>query len=103
MIHFVIATYTEAKALITFFKLKKKSGKLQFDIFLSSNKKISLTISGIGKIQAVASVIYTKSIGAYVAFSLPEGFSKFTKRYVSKGSRFCRAVIMSACIFLYAI
>ena len=59
MIHFVIATYTEAKPLINFFKLKKKSGKLQFDIFLSSNKKISLTISGIGKIQAVASVIYT--------------------------------------------
>ena len=59
MIHFIIATYAEAVPLISFFKLKKKSGRLQFDIFFSSNKKISLTISGIGKIQAVASVIYT--------------------------------------------
>ncbi len=56
MIHFIIATNSEARPLIDLFKLKKKnSDKLQ----IYSNRDISLTITGIGKINSAIGVIQT--------------------------------------------
>ena len=56
MIHFIIATNSEARPLIDLFKLKKKnSNKLQ----IYCNQDISLTITGIGKINSAIGVIQT--------------------------------------------
>ena len=56
MIHFIIATNSEARPLIDLFKLKKKnSEKLQ----MYCNESISLTITGIGKINSAIGVIQT--------------------------------------------
>ena len=51
MIHFIIATVSEAKPLINFYSLKKKK---TFNFTFYSNDQISLTISGIGKINAMS-------------------------------------------------
>ena len=56
MIHFIIATVSEAKPLINFYSLKKKKTAI-FTFY--SNDQISLTISGIGKINAAMSVTQT--------------------------------------------
>ena len=56
MIHFIIATNSEARPLIDLFKLKKKnSDKLQ----IYCNQDFSLTITGIGKINSAIGVIQT--------------------------------------------
>ena len=57
MIHFIVATTSEARPLIDFFKLKKKKSISNFIFF--DNDEISLTISGIGKINAAMSVTHT--------------------------------------------
>ena len=57
MIHFIVATTSEARPLIDFFKLKKKNSISNFVFF--DNDEISLTISGIGKINAAMSVTHT--------------------------------------------
>ena len=57
MIHFIVATTSEARPLIDFFKLKKKNSISNFIFF--DNDEISLTISGIGKINAAMSVTHT--------------------------------------------
>tara|TARA_B100000282_G_scaffold80977_1_gene56289 strand:- start:60 stop:548 length:489 start_codon:yes stop_codon:yes gene_type:complete len=56
VIHFIIATVSEAKPLINFYSLKKKKTAI-FTFY--SNDQISLTISGIGKINAAMSVTQT--------------------------------------------
>ena len=56
MIHFVVATNSEARPLIDLFRLKKKQLK---QTFIYANQKISLTISGIGKINAAIGVTET--------------------------------------------
>lgn len=61
MLHLLIATHTEAKPLIDNFKLKKKKFD-EFSIYWSKNKNISLTITGIGKVNSASSVSYTASI-----------------------------------------
>ena len=50
MIHIIVATDFEAKPLIQSFDLKKIFPSKSFDIF--SNGNISLTVTGIGKINA---------------------------------------------------
>tara|TARA_B100000989_G_scaffold299018_1_gene292016 strand:+ start:8330 stop:9121 length:792 start_codon:yes stop_codon:yes gene_type:complete len=61
MLHLLIATHTEAKPLIDNFKLKKKKFD-EFSIYWNKNKNISLTITGIGKVNSASSVSYTASI-----------------------------------------
>ena len=57
MIHFIVATTSEARPLIDFFRLRKKESISNFIFFFNDN--ISLTISGIGKINAAMSVAHT--------------------------------------------
>ena len=57
MIHFVVATNKEARPLIDLFKLKKIKNLKQ--TFIYSNHEISLTISGIGKVNAAIGVTET--------------------------------------------
>ena len=57
MVHFIVATHFEAKPLIDFFKLKKKNHIEEFQLFY--NEDISLTICGIGKINAALAVTHT--------------------------------------------
>ena len=57
MIHFIVATPSEARPLIEFFKLKKKDSISNFIFFV--NDDISLTISGIGKLNSAMSVAHT--------------------------------------------
>ena len=59
MIHFICATFTEAKPLINYFKLKKNLKLDKFNIFNNLQLNITLTISGIGKLNSACSVIYT--------------------------------------------
>ncbi len=54
MINLVVATYSEAEPLINKLNLKKLTNSKNFDIFF--NKKYSLVISGIGKINSALSV-----------------------------------------------
>ena len=61
MLHLLIATLTEAKPLINTFKLKKKNFH-EFHIYINKNKNISLTITGIGKINSSAATSYTAMI-----------------------------------------
>ena len=57
MIHFVVATNSEARPLIDIFKLKKIKNSKQ--TFIYSSQEISLTISGIGKVNAAIGVTET--------------------------------------------
>jgi len=57
VIHFIVATTTEARPLIDFFKLKKKDSISNFIFFV--NDDVSLTISGIGKLNSAMSVAHT--------------------------------------------
>ena len=57
MIHIIVATDFEAKPLIQSFDLKKIFPSKSFDIF--SNGNISLTVTGIGKINAALGVAHT--------------------------------------------
>ena len=61
MLHLLTATHTEAKPLIHTFKLKKKDFN-EFHIYINKNKNISLTITGIGKINSSAATSYTAII-----------------------------------------
>ncbi len=57
MIHFIVATNSEARPLIDLFKLKKIKDLKH--IFIYANQNISLTISGIGKVNAAIGVTDT--------------------------------------------
>ncbi len=59
MIHIIVATISEARPFIVFYKLKKKSRIKEFDIYENSKKNLSLTISGIGKLSAAIATCYT--------------------------------------------
>ena len=56
MIHLIVATNSEARPLIDLFKLKKKKLKKNF---IYENQSISLTITGIGKVNAAIGVTQT--------------------------------------------
>ena len=62
MIHLVLATHTEAKPIIAYFKLKRLMHISEYQVFINKDKNISLTISGIGKIFSACSVIFTYSL-----------------------------------------
>ena len=57
MIHFVVATDSEARPIIDLFKLKKIKDLKQ--AFIYANQNISLIISGIGKVNAAIGVTQT--------------------------------------------
>ena len=56
MIHLIVATNSEARPLIDLFKLKKKKLKKNF---IYENQSISLTITGIGKVNSAIGVTQT--------------------------------------------
>ena len=70
MIHFILASHSEAKPLIEYYKLKKILKLKEFNIFIDNNNQISLTISGLGKVASACSVIYTYS---YFKKKMPSG------------------------------
>ena len=57
MIHFIVATNSEARPIINFYNLKKKKTIANFVIY--KNNSISLTISGIGKINTSMGITHT--------------------------------------------
>ena len=57
MIHIIVATNFEAKPLIENFDLKKIFPSKPFDIFIKDN--ISLTVTGIGKINTALGIAHT--------------------------------------------
>ncbi len=61
MIHFICALKSEAQALIDHFTLHHLTGSQPYHIYLSKNKDISVTLSGVGKISAAAATAYTFS------------------------------------------
>ena len=56
MIHFIVATSSEARPLIDFYSLKKKTLS---NFVIYNNDIISLTISGIGKTNIAMSIAHT--------------------------------------------
>ena len=59
MIHIIVATYSEARPVILFYKLKRLVRINEFHIFENQKLNISLTISGIGNIMSGAATSYT--------------------------------------------
>ena len=59
MIHLICALKCEAKSLIAHFRLKNCSDSTSFPLYVSQDKQISLTISGVGKINAAAATAFT--------------------------------------------
>lgn len=59
MVHFICALKCEAKSLIAHYRLKKCTKSASFPLFISQDKHISLTISGIGNINAAAATAFT--------------------------------------------
>ncbi len=57
MIHFIIATHSEARPIIDLFRLKKIKNQNKVSIY--SNKNMSVTITGIGKVNSAVGVIQT--------------------------------------------
>ena len=58
MLHFVIATYTEAVPIIKYYKLKQINRITPFNIFVDKNSDVSLIISGIGKVASSSAVSF---------------------------------------------
>jgi len=59
MIHFICALKCEARSLIAHYRLKHSTASDSFPLYISADKQISLTISGIGKINAAAATAFT--------------------------------------------
>ena len=57
MIHFIVATNSEARPIVNFYNLKKKKTIANFVIY--KNNSISLTVSGIGKINTSMGITHT--------------------------------------------
>lgn len=58
MLNYVVATFSEAKPIIDFFKLKKRDQINEFQIYDNYQKSLSLIISGIGKINSASAVTF---------------------------------------------
>jgi len=69
MVHFICALKCEAKSLIANYRLKKCTESESFPLFISQDKSTSLTISGIGKINAAAATAFTH---AYLQTGKPD-------------------------------
>lgn len=59
MIHFICALKCEAAPIINYYGLKYLPVSRLFSIYISDNKNISLTVTGVGKLCANAGVIYS--------------------------------------------
>ncbi len=59
MIHMILALRCEAYPLITHYRLKKAGNAHAFPIYLDQAQQISLTITGVGKINAAAATAFT--------------------------------------------
>jgi len=59
MIHFICALKCEAKSLIAHYRLKHSTDSKSFPLYISPDKQISLTISGVGKINAAAATAFS--------------------------------------------
>ena len=59
MIHFICALKCEARSLIKHYRLKHRADSEFFPLYISADKQISLTISGIGKVNAAAATAFT--------------------------------------------
>ncbi len=59
MIHFICALKCEARPLIAHYQLKYSADSKSFPLYISPDKQISLTISGVGKINAAAATAFT--------------------------------------------
>ncbi len=59
MIHFICALKCEARSLIAHYRLKHRADSEAFPLYTSPDKQISLTISGIGKVNAAAATAFT--------------------------------------------
>lgn len=61
MVHLICALNCEAKPLIAHYQLKKCVESETFPLFISQDRKTSLTISGVGKINAAAATAFTSA------------------------------------------
>jgi len=59
MIHFICALKCEARSLIAHYRLKHSTDSESFPLYISPDKQMTLTISGIGKINAAAATAFT--------------------------------------------
>lgn len=59
MIHFICALKCEAKPLIEHYQLQHRTDSKLFPLYISQDQKISLTISGTGKINSAATTAFT--------------------------------------------
>ena len=59
MIHFICALKCEARSLIKHYQLKHDTGSRFFPLYINHDKQISLSISGVGKINAAATTAFT--------------------------------------------
>ena len=59
MIHFICALKCEARSLIAHYRLKHFADSEFFPLYISPDKQISLTISGVGKVNAAAATAFT--------------------------------------------
>lgn len=59
MIHFICALKCEARSLIAHYRLRHCSDSASFPLYSSPDKQTSLTISGVGKINAAAATAFT--------------------------------------------
>ncbi len=60
MIHLICALQCEANPLIQHYRLKLLGSPQPFSVYGNDNKSISLTITGIGRLNAAAGTAYTK-------------------------------------------
>lgn len=59
MIHFICALKCEAVPLLDYFKLKYQCGDGLFNNYINDDSQMSLTVTGIGKINAAAATMHT--------------------------------------------
>lgn len=59
MIHIICALKCEAKPLIAYYHLKHSDNSSSFPLYIGQDKEMSLTISGVGKINAAAATAFT--------------------------------------------
>lgn len=59
MWHIICALQCEARSLITHFQLQKDTESPSFPLYIDKHRKISLTVSGTGKINAAAATAFT--------------------------------------------
>ena len=59
MIHIICALKCEARSLVAHYRLKHRQSSASFPLYISKDKEISLTISGVGKVNSAAATAFT--------------------------------------------